>query len=162
MIFPSGARPLVPTSCEDLTHWQPHAGAGILLTRIKTPGCTPATTTGCGPLSYSLDSMPSSWTGIHIYGYIHQNMLVPTWMIQLSNQVEQLRVKNVWRAAGSSEVLYKHCYHRPFLLLIFCHFLAWIYWIASAPALHCHDPTQYSYTALKVALHGGRVPATGM
>ena len=34
---------------------------------------------GCGPLSYSLDSMPPSWTGIHMYGYIHQSMFVPTW-----------------------------------------------------------------------------------
>ena len=74
----TSAGPLVPTSCGYLTHRQPHAGAGTLLTRIRAPGCIPATTTGCGPLSYSLDSMPPSWTGIHMYGYIHQSMFVPT------------------------------------------------------------------------------------
>ena len=53
-------------------------------------------------------------------------------------------------------------FSQALFLLNFCHFLAWINWIASAPALHSHDPTQYSYTGLKAGFHGGKVPPAGM
>ena len=38
---------------------------------------------GCGPVSYSLDSMPPSWTGTHMYGYMH-HIDDRSYMIQLS------------------------------------------------------------------------------
>ena len=69
--------------------------------------------TGCGPVSYSLDSMPPSWTGTHMYGYIH-HIDVQSYMIQLSytmtTELETTRKEeNVRWAAGHSKVLYIRC-----------------------------------------------------